>query len=59
MKTRKLTINRETLRVLVDRDARRVAGAAIETTQCRVTILQTKIGNTCNGASCFPTCAPQ
>jgi hypothetical protein len=55
---RTLKLNRETLRMLTDDQARQVAGG-VETTQCQLTLLQTKIGSTCNGASCFPTCAPQ
>jgi hypothetical protein len=55
---RTLKLNRETLRLLTDEESRQAAGG-VETTQCQITLLQTTIGNTCNGASYFPTCAPQ
>ena len=52
---RKLKLDRETLRALTVSEAKNARGGV----QTLPPILQTKIGNTCDGASCFPTCAPQ
>ena len=58
MRNRKLSINRETIRVLSEPQLREAAGGAQPTTLCFVrSALNPLNPATCWGASCFATCA--